>query len=359
MTKYLPPKCTYTVEGSVIKTDGSVTNKVTGTMVAAILGLSPWSSPFQAACSLLGLAREDISDKPAVKTGQFLESRIIDFAGERYPEYGLFIPADEVYEKREGDHDSWASDFDDEVFGGHVDGIVMDNDGNDYILEIKTSANLDSWNDGVPEYYYWQVALYNRYLCNKDVAYVVLGIVDEETYKDPRLWVPTDDNVGLFRMEIDRAEVEEKLEFIRDWYSRYILNGTTPEYDPTNPKDVEMYGHLMSLADPTDAKGALVDRLASVEAMIDNGEKGLKGLYEARDSLRKDLKEYMSAHDMSALDSASGQYTAYLTEQVRTSVDPKKMEDAGIDPEPFIIRKVSKVFTVKESKVTKDGQQIE
>lgn len=350
MAKYLPPRCEYSVEGSVVVTDGSVANKVTGTLVAAILGLSPWTTPFQAACSLLGLAREDISDKPAVKTGQVLEKRIIEYAGERYPEYGLFIPAEDVYGKREGDHDLWASDFDDDVFGGHVDGIVMDDEGNDYILEIKTSANLDSWSDGVPEYYYWQVALYNRYLCNRDTAYVVLGIVDENTYKDPRLWVPSDESVGLFRLDIDRAEVEEKLDYIRRWYSTYILNGTTPEYDPSNPKDVEMYMHLLSLADSEDAKGAAVDRLANIEAMIADREMGLKSLYDARDSLRKDLKEYMAAHEMTDLESVSGRYTAHLTEQVRTSIDPVKLEEDGIDPEPYTVRKVSKVFTLRETK---------
>ena len=59
--KYLAPTCSYEISDGTIRTDGSVHNKVTGTSMAGILGLSPWSSPFQVACALLGLGREDIS----------------------------------------------------------------------------------------------------------------------------------------------------------------------------------------------------------------------------------------------------------------------------------------------------------
>ena len=134
---YDAPKCEYTIEDGCIRTDGSIKGKVSGTMMAGILGCSPWSTPFQVACALLGVGVEDISGKPAVRTGQILESRIIDYVGKTYPEYGLFMPADKIYEKREGDHASWVSDFDDDIFSGHVDGIVMREDGSNCILEIK------------------------------------------------------------------------------------------------------------------------------------------------------------------------------------------------------------------------------
>lgn len=345
--RYLPPKCGYTVEGGHMLSDGTVINKVTGTMVASILGLSPWGTPFQSACSLLGLAREDISGKPSVRTGQALERRIIEYAGERYADYGLFLPASDLFGKREGDHDDWASDFEDEVFGGHVDGMVMAPDGIDYILEIKTSSNLDAWADGVPEYYYWQVALYNRFLCDRDRAFVVLGLVDEDAYANPATWRPSDDNVVMFEVEIDREEVEDRLAQIREWYDRFILNCITPEYDPSNPRDAEMFSYLASVAEEQDTKGALIDRLMEVERLIAEQEEGMKGLKDARESLRRDLKEYMTAHGMAAMPSESKEYTARLTDQVRRSVDPVLLMEDGIDPEIYTVEKVSKVLTVK------------
>lgn len=347
MRRYLPPKCGFEVDGPRIVSDGTVANKVTGTTVAQILGLSPFGSPFQAACSLLGLGREDISSKPAVRTGQFLERRIIEYAGLRYPQYGAFVPAADVYGERRGDHDTWPSDFDDETFAGHVDGLVMDADGGTYILEVKTSANLDSWTDGVPEYYYWQVALYNEFMCGMDVAYVILGMVDETVYRTPSAWVPGDDNVVLFRLEIDREEVRAGLDRVREWYAKYILNARTPEYDPTNPGDVELYSHLVSLAETEEDKATTLDRLAEVDCMIAEAEEGIRSLYEARDALREDIKSYMGAHGMSEMASRSGTYAASLYDQVRTYIDPVKLEADGIDPQRYTTRKVNKALRIR------------
>lgn len=112
---YNSPKCTFTVDGAHIVSDGSVRNKVTGTSMAGILGCSPFSSPFQIACALLGVCRENLDGKPAIETGKVLEPVIIDYLGRTYPDKGFFLPAEDVYEKRAGDHDSWESDFKDDV----------------------------------------------------------------------------------------------------------------------------------------------------------------------------------------------------------------------------------------------------
>lgn len=331
MRTYEGPKCPFEVEGDTIRTDCSIAHKVTGTTMAAILGLSPWSTPFQASCALLGLCREDISSKPAVKTGQALEPVVIDYLGRRYPEYGMFLPAEDVFEKREGDHDSWESDFTDPIFGGHVDGIVMGEE--EYILEIKTSANMDSWADGVPVYYYWQVALYNEFLTKKDKAYVGLGIVNEVTHRDPQSWVPNDRNVMLFEMKIDREDVQAKMEEIRDWYREYILKGVTPPYDPTVPGDVEMFDFIKGLADSIEDVRTDIDELAKVEMLISDHESKIEAQYARRDELKERIKQYMMYHDISKLE--AGGATASMTKSTRTTLDKKLLLTAGIDPEAY------------------------
>ena len=345
--KYTAPRCKFSVEGGHIVTDRSVRNKVTGTSVAGILGCSPFTTPFQVACALLGLGREDISKKPEVLVGQALEAEIIKYAGEKYGQYGLFMSADEVYEKREGDHDAWESDFNDNVFAGHVDGIVMRDDAN-YILEVKTSRNYDSWVNGVPEYYYWQVALYNEFITKQDKAYVVLGMTSEATMKDVNSWVANEKTVGMFEMDIDRAEVQEKMEYIRQWYNEYIVNGVTPEHDPTNPKDVALYDHLVNITQDVGDIADLIDQLAQVDGRILEFEAEQKSLYEFRDSLKDRIKEYQTVHRISEIESTSGDYISQMTERPYTKWNEAQMKKDGIDVDKYKTVTMSKYVSIRK-----------
>ena len=346
---YNPPKCDYVVEGGRIRSLGDIRGRMTGTMMAGILGISPWSTPFQIACNLLGLCSEDIGNKPAVKMGQALEGRIISYLDENYPSEGVFVPAEQIFEKRAGDHASWVSDFEDDYFAGHVDGLVMTDNGN-YILEIKTSANLDSWREGVPEYYYWQVALYNEFVAQKDVAYVGLGIVDQEIYGHPELWVAGTDSVVMFKMDIDREEVQARMRDIRDWYDKFVKEGITPDYDPNNKGDVEMYNHLVTLAAPTEDVSSMVDQYFKLDAIVKEAEKSVKDKVQLRDDLKNRIKTYMDAHRIDELVSASGACKAGVSETITISLDKEKMIADGIDITPYVIQTVTKRFTVKKCK---------
>lgn len=347
---YTPPECTYTVEGGHIVTDGTVARKVSGTAVAGILGISPWTTPFQIACRLLGLGQEDISNKPAVKVGVALEEEIIRYANKTYNNVGEFMQAEEVYKKREGDHDSWESDFDSEVFAGHVDGLVFDKDGQDYILEVKTSRALESWTEGVPEYYYWQVALYNEFLSRMDKAYVVLGMVDTSTYKDPNSWVANSKTVALFEMPIDREQVQERLKEVEEWYNTYVLNGITPDYDPTNPGDVELFQHLEALAGTIEEMSETLEEYVRISQTIEETEASIKHLYDSRDAMKNLIKQYLDIHELTSLRSTLSDMEGRLSIQTRTSLDEKAMERDGIDLTPYRVTKIVKTFSLKKTK---------
>lgn len=202
----------------------------------------------------------------------------------------------------------------------------------------------------MPEYYYWQVALYNRFMTDCDHAWVVLGIVDDEDRAHPERWVPSKDNVVLFQMPIDREEVEAKMSELREWYDKFIMNSVTPPYDSMNPGDVEMFGYLLSITEDELSKESLLDKLVELESHISSIEDGLKPMYKAREDIRKDLKEYMSVHDMESMTSSDGMWEAQLTSTERTSVDPVKMMEDGIDPTPYMISKITKVFRLKPFK---------
>ncbi len=349
--RYIAPSCGFSIEGNVIRTDGSVHNKVTGTGMAAVLGCSPWSSPFQLACSLLGLGREDVSGKPAVEAGKALEPVVIDYLGRTYPEQGMFLPAEKVFEKRMGDHDSWESDFADDVFAGHVDGIVMrkgdDGESVEHILEIKTSANVGAWGGqdygGVPEYYYWQVALYNEFLTQKDVAFVGLGIVDKFAYANPQSWIPSTQTVALYEMPIDREQVRETMARIVEWYGEYILNDVTPPYNPDIPGDVELFEHLKGLTASVDNARENLNRLAEVKKKIQAKELEYTDLKAMEEDLQSQLKDYMDFHGLSELDGDG--CAASLSISERRTVDKAMLVQDGIDPEKYM--KVSTVNTFR------------
>lgn len=348
--KYFPPKCSYDIVGSHIETNKSYRSKLSGTMLGGVLGCSPYTTPFQVACNLLGLCREDISSKPAVKVGSYLESRIIRYARETYPEYGLFVDADKMYAKREGDHAAWVSDFEDDVFAGHVDGIVMGTDEVNRILEIKTSGNVAAWEKGVPEHYYWQVALYNHFITKQDYALVVLGVVDEYTYRNVDGWVPNENTVMLFKMDIDRDKVEEGIKKAKDWYDTYIRNGITPDYDPTNPGDVEMYEHLVGLSQDVTVLQRELDEYAQLDNELKEYEAAMELKYAKRDVMKDKLKDYMTAHKLSSLVSESGDFGCKLEIQHRTSFDEDLMRFDGIDVSKYKKTKEVEYFKVKPEK---------
>lgn len=359
--KYKEPQCAFKLKDNCVETDGSVRKKVTGTSMAGILGLSPFNTPFQQACALMGVCREDLSGKPAIEIGKALEEKIVEYLGERYPEYGMFVPAkdlkNEFKKERRSDYDTWVSDFDDEIFGGHIDGKVIDEDLNEYILEIKTTSNARSWQDGVPEYYRLQVELYNHFLTKQDKAYVAVAIVDGVTMNNVSEWSPDDANIYLFQMPIDDEAFEKVLNEVKTWYDEHIVKGVSPPYDPGNKGDVEMWRHLAAIGAPADNIQADIDRLEKVTEDICAREADMKVLVDEREELRKKIKDYMTTNKQNEIKTTSGKYVAVISETRKKSIDASLLEDDGIDPEPYTVVKVSKTFTLKPIKEEGDDEE--
>lgn len=345
---YKAPSCAFNIEGDHIVTDKKVRHKVSGTAMAGILGISPFNTPFQVACQLLGVCRENLDGKPAVETGKILEPVIIDYLGKAYPDKGTFLPAEDIYEKRAGDHDAWESDFRDNVFAGHVDGIVTSPEGVDRILEIKTTSNLDSWAMGVPDYYYWQVGLYNEFITQQDTAVVGLGIVDDLTYRNPLTWVPNERSVTLFEMPIDREQVREGMGRVQDWYNEFIVNGVTPDFDPANPRDLEMFMHLKNLSKDVEQIQQDVDKLGELQYEIQLYEAGIQQKSDEAKEIKDRIKDYMVAHHLSTLNGMDMPYTVSLTTSKRESIDKNLLMQDGIDPEKYTKYTESNILKIKE-----------
>lgn len=351
--KFSLPRCGFSVDpdSRTVTAEGDSLGKISGTMLSGVLGCSPWSSGFTVACEMLGLGTEDISDKPAVRTGHVLEPKVIDYLGRRYPEMGLFLPAEAVYGEREGEHGDWEPDFEDDAFTGHVDGLLMTPEGEDYILEIKTSANDMSWQGGVPEYYWWQVALYDRFIARKGVAYLARGRVDRSVYDDPESWVPSDDNVTLYRVELDRRTVDEGIARAKEWRDELARTRTTPPADPSRPADESLYTHLHRLSSCERSFEDIVEEYGNVRRQRMDADEENRWLREREESLRELICDHMALKGMDEAESKSGRYEVRMQRSVRRTVDQKLMEEAGVDPRPYLKETSYRTLRIREPKV--------
>ena len=259
--------------------------------MGGLLGISPYATPFSMTTKLMGVWDEDVNDKPAIKVGKALEDRIIDYVIAKHPELGNVFKAEEVYEQRKGSHENWESDFEDDVFAGHVDGIVSC-EGSDYILEVKTARDPSAWLNGPPEHYYWQVALYNHFITKQTKAYFVLGVVGLDDYKNPNGWIPNSTNCFLFEVKIDREKTAEVVEKLRMMYQNTVAKGiSTPVTD--NSRDVEIMTHLKDISGTTEELNGMIKEYGNLRAAnkyyLDKNKENI----QREDELKERIKDIM------------------------------------------------------------------
>lgn len=324
--------------------------KISGTSLGAILGYSPWESPFTCSAKMHRLWNKDISDRPAVITGKALEERIIDYVADKHPEVGDFFKAEDLYPARTGPHDEWPSDFDDPDFKGHIDGIVT-KDGQDYILEVKT-VNLDprskrrdmgEWENGtVPAHYLWQAYLYNHFITKQDKAYFAIGIVNNDTYSNPYAWVPNKENCLLIEVPIDREAVAEGIEKAREIRHTLIETGCTLPFDLTDPRDREIWQHLHDIGADAPHLYDLISEYEAVNKAIEEKESEYKDMTDRADMLWGRIKDIMGSRNLSK----AGKFN--LTTSERRTFDFAKAKADGLDIDGYV--KTTSVKTLRRIK---------
>jgi putative phage-type endonuclease len=123
-----------------------------GSEIAAVLGLSPWTSPFSLWHTKAGLI-PPTPDSPAMEWGRRLEPVVAAKFCDMHPD---FIPLPNSFQGSTFAHHerSWQSASPDLRLTYPTAEYV---DGGATFVEIKTSARADAWYDGVPVYYRTQV----------------------------------------------------------------------------------------------------------------------------------------------------------------------------------------------------------
>ena len=344
--EWIAPRYGFTVEDNRVYTQADEVFHISGTSIGALIGVSPWASPFTMSAKMLGLWDEDVGNKPAVMVGKLLEERIIDYVAAKHPDVGQFLHASDLFAPREGDHERWVSDFEDEDFHGHVDGIIS-RDGQDYILEVKTVRDLSSWAGGVPAHYLWQVYLYNHFLTHQDKAYFAIGMVTNETYSDPYSWVPNRENCILIEVSIDQGMVAEKIEEVRAIRRAIIESRATLPADMNNPLDKELMVHLLDISGDTDRMLDAVTRYETCMRVIDAAEAQIKATKDESEELKARIKEMMGVHNLMRIANLT------LAEQCRESVDLTKLKNEN----PRLFDEIKPYLKTTKTKILKRSKK--
>lgn len=176
-----------------------------GSDVAAILGLSPWTSPYTLWAKKTGQIPDNMSDSDAMEWGRRLEGVILQKFADEHPEFHVRTGFG-TYANR---NRPWQLANPDGVF--EWDTITRRGDEQDIhvhrgIVEVKTAAYEDDWKDGVPAYYRTQVLWYLQTF-GFERAFVVVLFAGRR-YRE--FEIIADD----FEMDVNLTEVEK---FKTEW----------------------------------------------------------------------------------------------------------------------------------------------
>ena len=171
---------------------------ISGSEIGAILGLSPFTSPYTLWAQKTGLLTPDPVGNISMRLGQLVEPAIFQLFCEQHPDYQVFEAGSYAHKDY-----SWAH--------ANPDGIGIDELGNAFILEIKHTATF--W-DSVPEHYRAQVLWYMWVF---DIKRAVFAVVNAGRYKEYEV---------LFD-EFEFAAILDKV--IR--FKKLIETATAPDWD--------------------------------------------------------------------------------------------------------------------------------
>jgi putative phage-type endonuclease len=209
--------------------------KVTASKVAAILGLSPWESPYSMWLKMRGdIASDDGSNADAKKRGHYLESGVVAWWLDQHPELNDAGHEPQAYR----DRDEWAAATPDLLVEDSVTGVPFT-----AVLDAKTAASDDDWGDEPPAYYLVQ-SLWQMWVCDADVAYIAV------LFGRPQL------AFREYRIERDDELIESIVTQCKAFYDSLALD-EAPELDDS----VATYEAVRAMHPDIEPKGSDLERV--------------------------------------------------------------------------------------------------
>lgn len=214
--------------------------KLTGTRFATILGLNPWSTPFEIWCEVTRTYQKPFEDTIYTIAGKTIEPKQAEYMKQTYFMSNLVTPTDiwgkEYFRQTYGDFFRESP-----VLGGMWDYLLYGKDGKPTtVLEMKTSKRVEDWKDDIPEYYALQAALY-AYLLGVDEVIMVASFLEPKDYGNPEKFVCSGENTITRPFKVSERYPDFEKKYVKPalkWWKDYVESGISPAFDER--KDAEI-----------------------------------------------------------------------------------------------------------------------
>lgn len=244
--------------------------KLTGTRFATILGLNPWSTPFEIWCEVTRTYQKPFEDTIYTIAGKTIEPKQAEYMKQTYFMSNLVTPTDiwgkDYFRQTYGDFFRESP-----VLGGMWDYLLYGKDGKPTtVLEMKTSKRVEDWKDDIPEYYALQAALY-AYLLGVDEVIMVASFLEPKDYDNPEKFVCSGKNTITrpFKMSERYPDFEKKyVKPALKWWKDYVESGISPAFDERKDAEILKALRTNNLSPETDMV-ALVKEAEDLKAKLD------------------------------------------------------------------------------------------
>lgn len=266
--------------------------KITGTRLAAILGLNKWNTPFKAWCEITRTYQEPFEDTIYTIAGKTIEPKQAEYVRKAYFLEHFVTPTDaygeDYFKKTFGDffHDR-------SIFGGMWDYLSCDENGEiETVLEMKTTKRAEDWQNDVPEYYALQAALY-AYLLGVDSVLMVCSFLEDKDYKDPSDFIPSPQNTIIvpFKLSERYPNFKATITKAEKWWFTHVIGGVSPQYDEKADADILKELRTNNLNPETD----IAEVVAEAESLQTELNKVAEELKE-KEARLKVLKDIIKEH---------------------------------------------------------------
>lgn len=330
--------------------------KLTATRFATILGLNPWSTPFEVWCEVTRTYQKPFEDTIYTIAGKTIEPKQAEYMKKAYFMSNLVTPTDvwgaDYFKK------TWGDFFPNvEVLGGMWDYLLYDKDGKpSTVLEMKTSKRVEDWAEDIPEYYALQAALY-AYLLGVDDVIMVASFLEATDYDDPAKFVCSGDNTITRSFKVSERYPEFEKRYVRPalkWWKDHVESGISPEYDEKKDAEILKVLRTNNLSPETDM-AALVKEAESLKSKLDahaaeiaEDEKRYKVLIDMLKA--KAIEQFRDGDTKSVI--TGSRYTWEIRKTERSSIDKKRMEKDGC-LEKYTV--TTPTYAIYSSEIEKEG----
>lgn len=315
--------------------------RITGHRIAAILGLDPYMSEFQAWCEITKLYTEKIEDNKYLKAGRAIEPKLISYVAEKFPNV---MSIEEYYGNNFEDYRYNNFKDDSNVFGGVIDAVATASDKKTILMicECKTGGKPQNWaNHQLPVTYLLQGALYS-YLKGLDEILFAYAYLENNDYNHPEMYECTTQNTLLvvkrlkdllFEINGDWYNIEEIMQLATDWWNKYVITGISPKFDEKQDKKVldtlrEMQPREDTGLDDMIAKLEKLEEEIEILQENENYKSIAEQIKQRNDdikTLKENIKIVMIEHDLSKVGRAK--LTSKISDKVNVDLLKEKYKD--------------------------------